>query len=262
MLRDYRTVRAVATRVAEAAEAAMDAYRSGRMTDEPHITDRFMGIVEEKVRGFIAPPPPADEPDWPGLPDESPRLLRASVTEAFSGAPAKPPRRPIRWEAKTLRSGSGAAAEEKRFGADILGVLSVDVPEYKTDKGFLAQAKRAEPGQPFAPVEWNRLVGQCRAMLSVTRDAYVMVYSKEAGVRFFAAQAVVSFGGRDLFELYDLGTRTFFERHIQSYIGDTHLDQPDIAVLKQIQERRDEIGASANVLHLSGHTVSGPLRLD
>jgi hypothetical protein len=70
VLRDYRTVRAVATRVAEAAQAAMDAYRAGRVTDEPHITDRFMGIVEEKIRGFIAPPVPGSEPDRPVPPTQ------------------------------------------------------------------------------------------------------------------------------------------------------------------------------------------------
>ena len=32
------------------------------------------------------------------------------------------------WRAKTLRAGSRSAAEEKHFGADLLGVLTVDTP--------------------------------------------------------------------------------------------------------------------------------------
>ena len=179
MIRDYRSVREVASAIANAGEMAMEAYHSARVTDEPHITDRLMQAIEMTVNGT--------DP-VPGY-----RLL-------FEGA-ATPYRRygGLIWQAHTLRSGSRSAAHEKRFGADVLGVLTINTPAYRATKGFLAQAKRAEPGVPLWKSRWDGLMGQCERMLAVTPDSFVMVYSKKWGISFFSAQAVRSFSGRDIF---------------------------------------------------------------
>jgi len=152
----------------------------------------------------------------------------------------------------TLRAGSGSAAHEREFGADILGVLTVDTRDFKTAKGFLAQAKRAEPRTGFSRAEWNRLRAQCQRMLAVTPDAFVLVYSLERGVRFFSARAVDAFAGRNIFDLYDIGVRTFFEKHFQSFIGDQRLDKPEIETLQRISaDEPEEAGRDAYVLHVS-----------
>jgi hypothetical protein len=51
MIRDYCSVRELATAIANAGEMAMEAYRSARVTDEPHITDRLMQAIEMTVNG-------------------------------------------------------------------------------------------------------------------------------------------------------------------------------------------------------------------
>jgi hypothetical protein len=229
MIRDYRSVREVASAIAVAGEMAMEAYRSARVTDEPHITDRLMQAIEITVNG--TDPVPA---------------IRFPLAD---GASSYRPRGTLIWQAHTLRSGSGSAAHEKRFGADVLGVLTINTPEYRVAKGFLAQAKRAEPGAALSKARWDGLMGQCEKMLTISPDSFVIAYSKRRGVKFFSAEAVRSFSGRDLFQLYNMGIRSFFERNIESFIGDRLLDAPNIGVLERLH--LDEVlRPSAHVLHL------------
>ena len=232
VIRDYRTVRAVASEIAEAAEETMEGYRRHRFTDEPHITDRLMGAIETKINAMTTAHLAMPLPLGGGL------------------------RMPLQWQAMTLRAGPASAAHEQRFGADILGVLTIRTRDYRNAKGFLAQAKRAEPSASFSRGEWRRLRQQCEKMLAATPDAFVIAYSRSKGVRFISAQAVASFEGRNLFELYDIGVRSFFERHLQSFIGDRRLDKPEIETLERLQadEPEDE-RPSEHVLHLTATEI-------
>ena len=210
MIRDYRAVQVIAKAIAVEAKATMDAYRRSRITDEPHITDRLLGAIESRIRHLRFGP-------------------------VASSAGGRGLRLPILWEAMTLRSGPHSAAHEQRYGADILGVFSAQLPDYNISKGFLAQAKRAEPGVDFPRNEWVRLIQQCERMLTCSPDSFVIVYSKKLDVRFFSALAVTSLKGRDLFDLYSMATSAFFTRHFQSFIGDRRLDNPVIEVLDRLQ---------------------------
>lgn len=210
MIRDYRAVREISNAIADEANEVIHAYRRSRITDEPHITDRWMGAIEARIRNLSFGP----------------------VLSSGAGGGI---RSPILWEAMTLRSGPHSAAHEKLYGADVLGVFTANMPNYKVSKGFLAQAKRAEPGSNFLRAEWNRLIEQCHRMLNVTPDAFVIAYSKKQGVRFFSALAASGLGGRDLFDLYSMAPRPFFERHFQSFVGDKRLDRPEISVLRQLE---------------------------
>jgi hypothetical protein len=222
----------VASEIADAAEETMEGYRRHRFIDEPHITDRLMGEIETKINGLTT--------------------AHIGMPLPFGGGI----RMPLRWEAMTLRAGPASAAHERRFGADILGVLTVRARDYRNAKGFLAQAKRAEPGTSFDGREWGRLRQQCEKMLALTPDSFIIAYSRRRGVRFFSAQAVASFEGRDLFALYDIGVRSFFERHLQSFIGDRRLDRPEIETLERLEadEPEDE-RPSEHVLHLAATEV-------
>jgi hypothetical protein len=151
----------------------------------------------------------------------------------------------------TLRSGSGSAAHEEAFGADVLGMLTMSLPEYRVAKGFLAQAKRAKPGVLFTNSEWARRKNQSEVMLTTTPASFAMVYSKEHGVRLVPAQAVMGFSGRDVFELNDTGLQTFFGKHIESYIGDRGLNKPKTEVLQRLQAPvPEQEKPSAHVLYL------------
>ena len=142
MLKDTRTVRKIAQEIANAAEGAFAAYREERVLEEPQLTDRIIGAIEDRIQS---------------------RQFDSVV-----------------WKARTLRTGRGKAAEEKCYGADLMGILDVALPDYTTTKGFLAQAKRAEPGNLFNKTEWNRLHNQCKKMLDRTPDSFVFVYSIDA----------------------------------------------------------------------------------
>ena len=193
MLKNPRMVRKVSAAIGDAVDAAFEAYRHGRVNEEPAITDRILGGVEERVRSL-----------------------------KLKG---------VAWTARTLRTARGRAAEERRHGADLMGVLDIEVPGFSVKKGFLAQAKRAEPGQSFSSADWNRLQEQCETMLMRSPDSFVLVYSKARGVRFVSASAVLHLHSRDIFDLYDRSVASFFEAHIECFIGDRRLDSTDINVL-------------------------------
>ena len=193
MLKQTRTVRKIAREIADAAESAFSAYQQARVEEEPQITGQILGAIEERMRN-----------------------------QQFGG---------VVWQARTLRTGRGVAAEEKRHGADLMGVLDVDLPGYRTKKGFLAQAKKAEPERQFSSNDWQRLRSQCETMLERTSDSFVFIYSLQRGIRVFPANAILALGSRDIFELYDRSLSSFFESHIECFIGDSRLNSTEIKTL-------------------------------
>ena len=212
MLRHYGKVRKVAREISEAADGAFKAYVEGRVAEEPQITDRILGAIEERINNL--------------------------AIESARGF--------VSWKARTLRTGRGYAAEEKRHGADFMGVLDVDLPDYKIKKGFLVQAKRSEPDKPFQKEEWHRLIRQCETMLERTPDSFVFVYSRSRGIRIFSAVSVLGSTSKNIFNLYHHGIQRFFENHIECFIGDRRLNSPDIWTLDILADFPVE-----RVLHLA-----------
>lgn len=104
MLTYYHAVREAATRIAAATDRSVHAFTEGRVEQEPAMTDRMLGAIEESLDG-------------------------AEI-------------RGIRWTAKTLTD-RGPGAQESLYGADFLGVLTIGLPDFSVSKGFLAQAKIA-----------------------------------------------------------------------------------------------------------------------
>ena len=198
MIRHFRAVRQIAREISDAADGALDAYIEDRAGEEPQLTDRILGAIEDRVR-----------------------------RQSLDG---------IMWTARTLKTSRGIAAEEKRHGADLMGVLDLKLPDYYAAKGFLAQAKKAEPGQKFAKREWKRLHLQCERMLLRTPDSFVWAYSKLAGIRVFSANSVLGLGTRDIFNLYSRSMSSFFENHIECFIGDHRLNLTNIETLDALAE--------------------------
>jgi len=92
----------VAKIIGVAIEGAEAALTEGRIEQEPAMTDRMLGRIEQALENL-----------------------------EIGG---------ITWKAKTLTD-RGRNAQEARLGADFMGVLDVQVPGYLVKKGFLAQAK-------------------------------------------------------------------------------------------------------------------------
>jgi len=201
MIRDYAIVRDVAREIAAAADGALDAYRAGRVEEEPQITDRIIGAIEDRIGRR---PPSDDASTDDGADTLAPRGSTATgvFVDAVRDDAPYAVRDRINWTARSLRTGAGVAAEEKRHGADLMGILDIDIPGYRVIKGFLSQAKRAEPGSRLRNQHWDRLRSQCEKMLVRTPDSFVWVYSKSDGIRIFPAEAVLALKSRDIFELY------------------------------------------------------------
>ncbi len=198
MLRNPRVVRKVAREISDAADGAFDAYRKGGDVEEPQITGHILGAMGDRLR-----------------------------SRSFGG---------IAWTAHVLRTGPGTAAEEERHGADLMGVLNIDLPEYQVKKGFLAQAKKAEPYRLFSSRDWQRLRSQCDTMLKRTPASFVFIYSRIRGIRICPAISILGLRSRHIFDLYDHSLPNFFENHIESFIGDRRLNSPDIKTLDALDD--------------------------
>lgn len=69
--------------------------------------------------------------------------------------------RGVAWDAAVLRKQS----EESQVGADLIGILEVELAAYQVTKGFLAQAKLIGDRRQ---VRKPKLLAQCRDMLDLT----------------------------------------------------------------------------------------------
>ena len=134
----------------------------------------------------------------------------------------------------------GKEAEEKRHGADVLGVLEIKLPDYSVTKGFLWQAKIIEPGEALPNKQWEKFQEQCRTMLKRTDDAYAVIYSRTDGVRFIPAQQILEI---DRDQVYELGSRSLhgsFKGHVKCEIGDRKLNNPTIETLDRLVDHSDQ----------------------
>jgi hypothetical protein len=152
MLNYRRIVQTSARHIAAAANRTVDDLVAHRVEHEPEFTSEMLGRMKESMNGY-----------------------------RVGG---------VHWTAKTLTS-HGANAQERRFGADFLGVLDLDLPEYKVRKGFLAQAKRIDGWSGMNGEDWDRIVDQCKTMLSITPESFVFVYSPRA-ITVIPAIAIIS----------------------------------------------------------------------
>ena len=135
MIAYYQAVRETARRIAAAADHTVEALRYGEVEQEPAMTDRMIGAIAESLRDFTV--------------------------------------RGIQWRAKTLTD-RGRNTQEPQFGADFMGVLNIDLPEFSVSKGFLAQAKLIKQERVR---DLPALRRQCEKMLTFTPDSFVFLYS-------------------------------------------------------------------------------------
>ena len=199
MIRSFRIVREAAAHIAGAAERALDALREGRVEQEPALTDRMLGAIEESMREFRT--------------------------------------RGVTWTAKTLTD-RGRGAQESRHGADFAGVLAIDLPGFNVRKGFLAQAKMIEPATAMPRRDFDRMKAQCDSMLNRTPDSFVFLYARDA-ITVVPAVSVVSSQLRNPHELYSRSISRFYEEHLESFIGDRRLYAPTPEMLESLQREVD-----------------------
>jgi hypothetical protein len=199
MIRSLGIVREAAARAAGAADRTLSALRERRVEQEPAFTDRMLGAIEESMREFQT--------------------------------------KGVNWTAKTLTD-RGRNAQESRHGADFAGVLSIDFPDFKVQKGFLAQAKMVEPTASMLRSEYDRMRAQCDLMLNRTPDAFLFLYAQDA-ITVVPAVSVVSSQPRTPHEFYSRSIARFYEEHFESFIGDRRLYAPTPDMLDGLQRDVD-----------------------
>ncbi|MBX3445004.1 MAG: hypothetical protein KF774_21570 [Planctomyces sp.] len=197
MIQDYAVIRESATIAAQAAGSAVDGLNAGRIQGEETFTDRMIGAIEERFRD-----------------------LRVKG---------------VSWTALTLRA-HVRNSQETRYGADLMGVLDIHLPDYRMQKGFLAQAKLVEPGDSFDTAEWSRLQTQCGRMLAHSPASFVFLYSR-AGIFVVPALSVLALTQRgNPHVLYKRSVQRFFEEHFECFIGDRAISVPTSETLDALVE--------------------------
>lgn len=198
MFKYRHIVRASARRVADAALRTVRSYALDEIEEEPDFTSDMLARMKESMNDF-----------------------------QFRG---------VRWTAKTLTS-HRVNSQETQFGADFIGVVKMDLPDYKVAKGFLAQAKRVEPRASFPQREWDRLVKQSETMLKLSNASFIFLYSR-SNVRVLPAIAVTAAQGPcNPHELYARSVARFYEEHFECFVGDRNIHTANIATLEDLQAR-------------------------
>lgn len=166
------------------------------------------------------------------LPDE-PAVTSALVTR-FHDALDGYEKAGIRWSAKILSS-HGRGAEEAIFGADFLGVLKIEFPEFEVKKGFIAQAKRQDEGKKLTPSEWSRFEKQCTKMMKYSNTSFVFVYSQNGFVVVPAASVLACRGSEDLHTLHPMKIHHFYKQHFHCFVGDHRIQDSSPSILEELQ---------------------------
>ena len=168
---------------------------------------------------------------------------------------------------------AGRGASESRLGADLCGVVRIEVDGIAATKGFLAQAKRpgraglsyasapddeaSEAGHwlyrgqrgfpPSGTVSVSRpsakLIKQCNDMLAYTPDSFVFVYAP-GQVAIVSANAVRACQSKPVSvkDQTRLGTKRledFLVHFLDSFIGDPEIRSWDNASLEAIRVARE-----------------------
>ena len=178
----------------------MEDFTDGLVGQEPHLTDRMLGRIAQSLDGYRT--------------------------------------KGVIWTAKTLTD-HGPNTEEKKYGADFVGVLEIDIPGYKVKKGFLAQAKLAKSGKMRAD-EFRRMIAQCEQMLNLSPSSFVFLYSLD-GIRVIPAIAIVGAVDPEIAfnpeGLYSRKLQTFYEEHFECFIGDRRISEPSERTLADLRAR-------------------------
>jgi hypothetical protein len=206
MLKYRRIIQDSARRIAAAAKHTVDEYTVAHVEHEPEFTGVMLGGMKEAMHGYIT--------------------------------------RGVKWTAKILTS-QGPNAQENTFGADFMGVVEFDLPEYRVKKGFLAQAKRIEQHQHVTPGEWNRMAQQCQQMLAITPESLLFVYARSGIIIVPALTIASATAPTNPHDFYSRNAPTFYRDHFECFVGDRAISSADIATLERLRARNSlYLGAS------------------
>jgi hypothetical protein len=125
-------------------------------------------------------------------------------------------------------------SEENKVGADLLGLLEIEIGGEKITKAYLAQAKVGSAyalgeGEVHARCYDARLQKQVKDMLNLTSDFYVFIYTNQDV--FVVPALEVKLSGSNSISTQDFYYRrfgTFYEEFFKCFIGDHKIVPPHI----------------------------------
>lgn len=150
---------ALARKLADATRRVFADYKVGDVVHEEPFSDQLCGRLKETLHDFQT-----GEITW---------QVDTSLARG-------------RFSARSLTK----TKEEPAMGADLVMTIDIDTPVESVRKGFLAQAKRLEPGALMSSSEYARLFRQCERMVQVTPASMVFLYHRN-GVHVIPATAVL-----------------------------------------------------------------------
>lgn len=205
---------ALASKLAEATQRVVRDYELGDVADEESFSSQLCGRLKETLYEFSTPS----------------MVWQVDAATADSGWG--------RLSARSLRKHT----EEPEFGADIVMAIDVNTSRYQVRKGFLAQAKRLEPGHLLDARDWSRLIRQCESMVSFTPASVVFLYSR-SGVYVIPATAVLACRDQNLWRLTTHDIRQLYRDFAICWFGDLRLKTTDHASLEGLRELVSASGA-------------------
>ena len=128
----------------------------------------------------------------------------------------------VNWSSSILRHRKGAAAQEKKVGADMLIHVSLKTPHLTYSKGVLIQSKRVDDGVEMTVKSHKELISQCDKMLVITPASFVFNYTK-SGMRCASASRIAGASSRILNESCNLTSYRFFLELFRCTIGDLRI---------------------------------------
>lgn len=128
MFNNQKLVNQLLRKIAEAEKKTLADLISGRTEQEPAVTDRLLGVMQDLLN-----------------------------RKTIAG---------VRWYAKTLTD-RGRGSQESNYGADFLAALEVDIQGYQVKKGFLVQSKLIEPSESFSSNNFDKMRIQCEKCSSI-----------------------------------------------------------------------------------------------
>jgi hypothetical protein len=136
----------------------------------------------------------------------------------------------IHWDADTATNDK--QIQRENTGNGLVGLLEVDLPDFRVSQGFLALVCRVSDGR-IGNLEG--LKAHCESLLQSSAAAFVFLCRPEE-VSMVPATAVVG-SMVDPTELYTRSAQRFFEEHLESFIGDPALRVSSEESLKDLVER-------------------------
>ncbi len=204
---DRDEARAFAEKLAGATRRVCKDYRDGDVVHEEPFSDQLCGRLKETLEDFRT-----GEIVW-----------QADIA-----------RRRGRFSARSLTK----TKEEPAFGADLVMTIDIDTHTESVRKGYLAQAKRLEPGKRLDAAEYRRLLGQCERMVAFTPASLVFLYHQQ-DVHVVSANAVLSRRDGDLWSITTWPIEVLYEDFAICWFGDHRIQATDPAALEGLRAMVD-----------------------